>query len=107
MLVLEPEPQLALRPALRERGAQVLRGGLEVEAVELRPRALDVAAVGEEAAHVRADDRDPVRAGEAGQVAEVDPVGDEQEVEAGVREPGGDPVGAAHSAAFSRSSPTR
>ena len=106
LLVLEPEPQLALGPARRERRAQVLRRGLQVEAVELGPGALDVAAVGEEAAQVRPHHRDPVRAGEAGQVAEVDPVRDEQEVEAGVRQPGAHPVRAAHSAAFSCSSPT-
>ena len=37
VLVLEAEPQLARRPALGERGAQLLRRRLEVEAVDLAP----------------------------------------------------------------------
>jgi hypothetical protein len=81
VVVLEAEPQLALRPARPQGGDEVLRALLAVEALDLGGRPLDVAEVGDEAAHVAPRHRHAVRAGEAGQVAQVDEVRDEQQVE--------------------------
>jgi hypothetical protein len=109
VVVLEAEPQPALRPAVRERCHEVLRPLLAVEPVDLRRRLLDVAEVGDEAAHVAADDRHPVRAGEARQVAQVREVCDQQEVQLALVEPRGDTVGAGRhgSASFRRASASR
>ena len=85
------------RPAVAS-AASSSAGALEVEAGDLGGGLLDVAEVGEEAAHVRPDDRQAVGAGEAGQVAHVDEVGDEQQVELALASRGGDAVRAARSA---------
>ena len=69
-----------------------------------RLRALDVAEVGDEAARVRAHHRQRVRAREARQVADVDEVGDEQQVDLALPQAPRDAVGAAHSAALRCSS---
>jgi hypothetical protein len=106
-LVLEPEPQLTLRPSAGQRRPQLLRRGLQVELAHLRLGSLDVPEVGQEAARVGADDGERVAAGEARQVAHVDEVGDQQKVELVLGEPGGDAIGPAHSASRSRSSATR
>ena len=107
-LVLEAEPQLALRPAgLAAPRAARCGARSRSKLAHLRLRLLDVAEVGHEAARVRPDDRQAAAAGEAGEVADVDQVGDEQQVELALGEPRGDAVGAAHSAALSRSSASR
>ena len=108
MLVLEAHPQVARRPALGQGRPQLERRELELEAVELRAGPLDIAEVGHEAPDVGADHGEPVGAGEARQVAQVDQVGDQQQVELALGQPRRDAVRAAHaSAAFSRSSATR
>jgi hypothetical protein len=98
--VLEAEPQRPVRPAVGQRGDEVLRGLLAVEALDLLGGLRDVAEVGDEAAHVGPDHGHAVRAGEAGDVAQVRAVGDQQQVDAARRERRGDAIGAAHSAAL-------
>ena len=68
---------------------QVLRDGHALELrVDLVLSLLGVAEVGEEHARVRADQGEAVGAGVAGQVAHVDEVGDQQQVDAGPVEGG-------------------
>ena len=78
--VVEAEPQVA-PGQIRQRPDELVRPRLDGRIRHLRPGPLDVAEVGHEAPHVRADDGEAVGAGEAGQVAQVDGVGDEQGVE--------------------------
>jgi hypothetical protein len=80
-----------------------------LEAVDLLLGALDVAEVGDEVAPLRSDDADPVRAGEAREVAEVHHAGDDERVEPALGETLGEAVGAAHdwSSFRSISSPRR
>ncbi len=107
VLVLEAEPHRALRPAGLERLGELLRRALAVEVADLRLGALDVAEVGDEAPRLRPQHHHRARAGEAGEVADVDEVGDQQQVGAALGEPAGDPVRAAHSASLSFSSAVR
>ena len=102
VVVLEAHAKLALRPALAERGDEFLRALLAVEVRHLLRGLLDVAEVGDEAANVATHDRHAVGAGEAGQVAQVDEVRDQQQVEPALLEPLGDAIGTAHSASFER-----
>jgi hypothetical protein len=102
VLVLEAEPQRALRPALLERGRRLLRRALLVEAGDLGLGALDVAEVGDEATRVGADDRHRRRPGEAREVADVGQVGHEQRVGLALAQPRRHAVGTAHSASLRR-----
>jgi hypothetical protein len=93
-------------------GTSSIRSGsssrsLAVEIRHLLRGLLDVAEVGHEAPHVPADDGEAVRAREPGDVAQVDEVVDEQQVELALGEPARDAVRPAHSSALSRSSASR
>ena len=99
--VVEPEPP---GEALQRR-QQLLRPLLLVEPVDLDLGLLDVAEVGHEAAHVAADQREPVGAGEARDVAQVRGLGDEQRVD--VLQAARDPVRPAHHVSLSNSNASR
>ena len=58
------------------------RGSRSNDGCDLLGRLLDVAEVGDEGARARARQRQAVAAGEAGQIADVDEVGDQQRVDA-------------------------
>jgi hypothetical protein len=107
VVVLEAEPQRPVRPAVGERGDEVLRSLLAVEALDLLGGLADVAEVGDEAAHVAPDHGHAVRAGEAGDVAQVGAVGDQQQVDVARLERRGGAIGAAHSASLRPASASR
>ena len=71
--VLEPEPQLAVRQRVASASSRSCAARRRSNAgIDLLGRLLDVAEVGDEHPRVRADQREPVAAGVAGQVADVD-----------------------------------
>ena len=88
VLVLEPDPAGEARSDPAE---PVVLDRDHLPALDLGLGPLGVAEVGEEEAGLGAADADPVGAGEPGQVADVDEVGDEGEVELAL----GDEVGEA------------
>ncbi len=92
--VLVLEADAARLDPLDDVAEQVLLAAQPLEVRHLDLRALDVAEVGQEEALVRADEAEPVGAGEAAQVADVHEVRDEQQVELALGEPLHQPIGA-------------
>jgi hypothetical protein len=81
-VVLETEARIGFGEHIDDRLQQVLGSPAALEiAVDLLGGLFDVAEVGDECARVRPDEREAVRAGVAGQVADVDEVRDQQEVD--------------------------
>ena len=92
MVVLEADPA---GEALGDPAEPVVGDRDDLPALDLRLGALGVAEVGEEDAGVGAADTGAVGAAEAGQVADVDQVGDQQAVELALGHQGGEAVAAA------------
>ena len=93
--VLEPEPERAFGEHVLDVVEQLLGSSAAVKrGSDLRGGLLDVAEVGDEHPRVGPDHGDPVGARVARQVADVDEVGDQQQVDAGLREQLDDAIGA-------------
>ena len=88
------EARLAAEPG-GDAAQPVVADGDHVPALDLGFGALGVAEVGEEDAQLGTADAGAVGAAEAGQVADVDEVGDEQGVELALGDEGGEAIGAA------------
>ena len=99
--VLEPD---ATRHGLGHLAEQVALAAQPLEVIgHLLGRLTHVAEVGEEKPQLGADHAHAVRAGVAGEVADVDELGDDQRVELAVRDQLREAIGPAHAAALNAS----
>ncbi len=95
MRVLEPEPHVPRRQRVGDQREQFLGRAQPLEArIDLLCRLLDVPEVGDECPCPGPDQRQAVGARVAGQVAHVDQVGDEQQIDPGLREQRRETIGA-------------
>jgi len=96
VLAEEPGVVRSVEVAVGDAVEEVAPAAAPFEALHLLLGALDVAEVRDEhprPVHPRADDGEPVRAGEPGDVAQVDQVGDQQRVEVALGDGRGEALG--------------